>query len=74
MMHVAYNVKLINAQQAKRIYKYENIKEKLYKCNAAIWYNKTCRLRNLTPSPSYNHVSEYTICDVQLIKLLLMMN
>ena len=40
-MHGAYNVKLINAQQAKRIYKYGNIKEKLYKCNAAIWYNKS---------------------------------
>ena len=40
MMHGAYNVKLINAQQAKRVYKYRNVKERLYKCNAAIGITK----------------------------------
>ena len=48
-MHRAPNVKLIKAQQAKGTHKYKNIKENLYKCNAAIWYNKTCRQKNLTP-------------------------
>ena len=43
MMHGPYNVKFINGQQAKQTYKYKNIKEKLYKCNAAIWYNKSGR-------------------------------
>ena len=49
MMHGTYNVKLINAQQTKRVHKYIIIKEKLYKCNAAIWYNKTFQLKYLTP-------------------------
>ena len=50
-----YNVKLITAQQAKIIRIYENIKMKLYKCIAAIWYNKTCKLRHLTPR--YIHIT-----------------
>jgi len=38
MMHGQKNIKLCNAEQAKRVYKYKNIKLKLYKNNAAIWY------------------------------------
>ena len=34
------NIKFINAQQAKLAYRYKNTKRKLYKTNAAIWYNK----------------------------------
>ena len=30
-MHGQYNIKFINAQQAKQRYKYKNIKEELYK-------------------------------------------
>jgi len=41
-MHETMNVKFINAKQAKEVYQYRNIKRKLYKTNAAIWYNKTC--------------------------------
>jgi hypothetical protein len=37
----------IDAQQAKLAYQYK--KRKLYKTNAAIWYNKTCRQKRLTP-------------------------
>jgi len=33
-------VKFVNVKQAKETYQYRNIKEKLYKTNAAIWYNK----------------------------------
>ena len=47
-MHGQYNIKFISAQQTKQTYKHKNIKEKLYKCKAAIWYNKSCR--QLTPS------------------------
>jgi len=32
-----------NAQQAKQIYRYKNIKEKLYKTNAVIWQNNVYR-------------------------------
>ena len=41
------DIKLIDAQQAEGIHNYKNIKEKLYKYKAAIWYNKTCRQKNL---------------------------
>jgi len=37
-----------NAEQANPVYQYKNTKIKLYKNNAAIWYNKTCRARQIT--------------------------
>jgi hypothetical protein len=46
-MHGTGNIKFVNAKQAKEIYTYKNIKRKLYKLNAAIWYNKTCRGKRL---------------------------
>ena len=49
-MHCRKNVKLHNAEQAKPIYPYKNTKIKLYKNNAAIWYNKTCIARQVTPT------------------------
>jgi hypothetical protein len=42
-MHGQQNIKICNAEQAKHLYRYKNIKTKLHKCNAAICYNKTCR-------------------------------
>ena len=42
MMLGTTNIKFIDAQQAKLAYQYKNTKRKLYKTNAAIWYNKTC--------------------------------
>ena len=39
-MHGTTNIKFIDAQQAKLAYQYKNTKRKLYKTNAAIWYNK----------------------------------
>ena len=41
-MNGTVNVKFVDAKQAKEIYQYKNIKGKLYKTNAAIWYNKIC--------------------------------
>jgi len=49
MMHGQQNVKFCNAKQATQTYNYKNIKTKFYKNNAAIWYNKTCRLKQITP-------------------------
>jgi len=40
-MHGSMNIKFINAQQAIEIHAYKNTKRKLYKKNAAIWFNKT---------------------------------
>ena len=42
-MHGQQNIKFSNVQQAKQIRRYKNIIVKLYKTNAAVWYNKTCR-------------------------------
>jgi hypothetical protein len=39
MMHGTMNVKSANAKQAGEIYEYKNIKRKLHKTIAAIWYN-----------------------------------
>ena len=33
-------LKFSDAKQAREIYNYKNIKRKLYRTNAAIWYNK----------------------------------
>ena len=41
------NLKFIDAKQAKDLYNYKNIKRKLYRTNAAIWYNKNCRHKHL---------------------------
>jgi hypothetical protein len=35
---------------AKLVYLYKTIKIKLRKNNAAIWFNKTCRIKQLTPT------------------------
>ena len=42
-------VKLIDAQQAKYYNIYKNTKLKLMKTNAAIWFNKICREKQLQP-------------------------
>ena len=43
------NIKYIDAKQAKAICQFNNSKRKLYRTNAAIWYNKICRQNRLTP-------------------------
>jgi len=44
------NLKFINAKQAREVYKNKNTKQKLYRTIAAIWYNKSCRDRNIKPN------------------------
>ena len=48
-MHGPMNIKFIDTKQAKEIYQFKNIKRKLYRTNAAIWYNKICWQKQLTP-------------------------
>ena len=43
MMHGSTKLKFSDAKQTREIYSYKNIKRKLYRKNAAIWYNKICR-------------------------------
>jgi hypothetical protein len=47
MMHGQKNIKLCTAEQTKRVYQYKNTKIKLFKKNAAIWYNQTCRVHQV---------------------------
>ena len=49
-MHGQQNIKFGNAKQAKQTRHYNNIETKLNKTNAAIWYNKRCGLKKLTPN------------------------
>ena len=46
-MHGTDNIQYVNAQQAKLVYHYKDIKEKLPKTNASIWFSKTCIKVNL---------------------------
>jgi len=48
------NLKFINAKQAKNAYEYKNTKRKLYRTIAAIWFNKTCREKEI--KPNYIHI------------------
>jgi len=41
------NIKFVSSQQAKQVQRYKNIKEKLYKSSASIWYNWACRHKQL---------------------------
>jgi len=48
-MHGQQNVNICDAKQAKQVHQYKNTKTKLYKSNAAIWYDKNCRIKQLRP-------------------------
>jgi inorganic pyrophosphatase/exopolyphosphatase len=43
------NIKFANVKQAKYTHEYKNVKEKLHKMNADIWFNKMCKAYNVTP-------------------------
>jgi hypothetical protein len=43
------NFKITDAQQADMSNNFKNGKQKLLKTNAAIWFNKICRINQLTP-------------------------
>ena len=45
-----FHASTCDAKQAKQVYQYNKTKIKLYKSNAAIWYNKTCRIKQLIPT------------------------
>jgi hypothetical protein len=57
-MHGFMNIEIINSKQAVEIHAYKNTKRKLYKTNAAIWFNKTCKDKELTPN--YINITLYT--------------
>jgi hypothetical protein len=48
-MHGDIKIKFVDAKQAKCIHNYKNIKKKLQRSNASIWFNKVCRSEHLEP-------------------------
>jgi len=48
-MHGA-TMKIVSAQQAKLNSNYKNTELKLLKTNAAIWFNKLCKIKQLKPN------------------------
>jgi len=49
-MHGHRHLKLANAQQAREIFQFKTNRQLLHKTTAAIWFNKTCRAKQLTPT------------------------
>jgi len=49
-MHGMKNLKFINAKEAKNAKEYSNIKQKLLRNTAAIWFNKTCTEKEIKPN------------------------
>jgi outer membrane receptor for ferrienterochelin and colicin len=47
-MYGADNIQFVVARQAKDVYQYKNIKEKLHRTNEATWNNKLCQQLQLT--------------------------
>jgi hypothetical protein len=48
-MHGEIRIKFVDAKQAKCIHNYRNIKKKLQRSNASIWFNKVRRSEHLEP-------------------------
>jgi hypothetical protein len=48
MMHGNTKIKFVKAKQAKTYYNYKKKKKKMYGINAAIWYNKKCKINGIT--------------------------
>ena len=42
-------IKIINAKQAKLYNNFKNTKCKLLRTNAAIWFNKMCKIKQVKP-------------------------
>jgi len=41
---------IVDAKQAKICYAYKNTRPKLLKTNAALWFNKMCKIKQLKPN------------------------
>jgi hypothetical protein len=54
--HGMYNIKLINAQQAKCVNNYKNTRLSLLKVNASIRFNKQCQAHHVTPKYAEIHI------------------
>ena len=68
------HLKIVNASRGS-IHKYEDLKRKLYKCNANIHFNKQCLKKQLTPSyanikvPNTSPAHKYTQHKITNIRI-----
>ena len=68
------HLKIIKASRGP-IHKYEDLKRKLYKCNANICFNKQCLKQHLTPSyanikiPNTSPAHKYTQHKIPAIRI-----
>ena len=63
MTHGEGNIKIITAQQAKLTHTYKISKLKLLKCKACIWFNKQCKVNNLTPKYAHFNTKSHNDRD-----------
>ena len=68
------HLKIVNASRGS-IQKFENLKRKLYRCNANIYFNKQCLKKQLTPSyanikvPNTSPAHKYTQHKLSAIRI-----
>jgi hypothetical protein len=62
------NFKFINTKQTIEVHAYTNIERTLYKTNTAIWFNKTCRDKELTPKYNVLYNTKKYISLLQYVK------
>ena len=67
MMHGQPSIKICIAKQTKQTLQYKKIKIKLYKNNAAIWYNNGCTRLSLAESDD----TRGCICTICVVDLLM---
>jgi hypothetical protein len=65
-MHGESNIKFISAQQARIVYKHQNIKRKLLKTNASVWFNKICTAEHL--QPKYTNIRYNLLVKLNSVK------
>ena len=69
------SIKIVQASQATRIYQYKNIKRKILKCCANIYFNKQCQKHKLTPNHTKIHIPHtspaaiHTQCKISKIRI-----
>jgi hypothetical protein len=61
MAHGVKNIKTINVQQENTVNIYRNIKFKLLRNNASIWFNKQCEAHQLMPAYARNNQKQFSI-------------
>jgi hypothetical protein len=60
-------MKLSNAQQAKIINNYQNTRLKLLKTNAAIWFNRMCKIKQVKPNYIHFKTNRKTQQDIKTV-------